>query len=82
MTLMLASVTGPQEADIAVDHGADIVDVKDVGAGFGRVDAALVRATAEAVTGRRPVSAVQGSQRRRRRNKLSPYKKDPPMAAM
>jgi dihydroneopterin aldolase len=61
MTLMLASVTGPQEAEIAVDHGADIVDVKDVGAGFGRVDAALVRATAEAVAGRRPVSAVTGA---------------------
>jgi dihydroneopterin aldolase len=52
MTLMLASVTGAEEADIAVRHGADIVDVKDVHAGFGPVDAALVRATAEAV-GRR-----------------------------
>jgi len=61
MTLMLASVTGPQEAEIAVDHGADIIDVKDVGAGFGRVDAALVRATAEAVARRRPVSAVTGA---------------------
>ncbi len=61
MTLMLASVTGPQEAEFAVAHGVDIVDVKDVGAGFGRVDAALVRATAEAVAGRRPVSAVTGA---------------------
>ena len=60
MTLMLASVTGPQEAEIAVDHGADIVDVKDVGADFGRVDAALVRATAQAVAARRPVSAFTG----------------------
>lgn len=61
MTLMLASVTGPQEAQIAVEHGADIVDVKDVGTGFGRVDAALVRTTAQAVAGRRPVSAVTGA---------------------
>jgi dihydroneopterin aldolase len=61
MTLMLASVTGAEEADIAVRHGADIVDVKEVHAGFGPVDAALVRATAEAVGRRRPVSAVTGA---------------------
>jgi dihydroneopterin aldolase len=58
---MLASVTGPQEAEIAVAHGADIVDVKDVRAGFGKVNAALVRATVEAVARRRPVSAVTGA---------------------
>lgn len=60
MTFMLASVTGAKEAEIAVRHGADIIDVKDVRDGFGAVDAALVRATAEAVARRRPVSAVIG----------------------
>ncbi len=29
MTLFLASVTGPEEAEIAVAHGADIIDLKD-----------------------------------------------------
>lgn len=61
MTFMLASVTGPREAELALGHGADIIDVKDVGTGFGRVDAAMVRATAAAVAGRRPVSAVTGA---------------------
>jgi (5-formylfuran-3-yl)methyl phosphate synthase len=60
MTFMLASVTGAAEAEIAIRHGADIIDVKDVHTGFGAVDAALVRATAEAVARRRPVSAVTG----------------------
>ena len=29
MTLMLASVSGPQEAEIAIAHGADIIDLRD-----------------------------------------------------
>ena len=29
MTLMLASVTGPEEAEIAIAGGADIIDLKD-----------------------------------------------------
>jgi hypothetical protein len=38
MTLMLASVSGPQEAEIAIAHGADIVDLKDSANGaFGAV---------------------------------------------
>jgi dihydroneopterin aldolase len=57
---MLASVTGPEEADIAVRQGADIVDLKDVGAGFGTVTPEVVRATVAAVGRRRPVSAVVG----------------------
>jgi dihydroneopterin aldolase len=57
---MLASVTGPEEAEIAVRHGADIVDLKDVGAGFGTVTPEVVRATVTAVARRRPVSAVVG----------------------
>ncbi len=60
MSLMLASVTGPEEAEIAVRQGADIVDLKDVAAGFGTVTPEVVRATVAAVGGRRPVSAVVG----------------------
>jgi len=60
MTLMLASVAGAEEAEIAVRHGADIIDLKDVASGFGSVAPEVVRATAEAVARRRPVSAVIG----------------------
>src|SRR5215470_14250047 len=60
MTLMLASVTGQEEAEIAVREGADIIDLKDVGAGFGTVAPEVVRATVAAVAHRRPVSAVVG----------------------
>lgn len=60
MTLMLASVTGPEEAEVAVRQGADIIDLKDVGAGFGTVGPDVVRATFAAVARRRPISAVVG----------------------
>lgn len=60
MALMLASVTGPAEAETAVRQGADIVDLKDAASGFGAVDAEVVRATVAAVARRRPVSAVAG----------------------
>src|ERR1700730_15219095 len=60
MTLMLASVTGVEEAEIAVRHGADIVDLKDVGSAFGAVAPAVIRATVDSVARRRPVSAVTG----------------------
>jgi FolB domain-containing protein len=60
MTLMLASVTGVEEAEIALRHGADIVDLKDVRSAFGAVPPAVVRATVDAVARRRPVSAVTG----------------------
>ncbi len=60
MSLMLASITGPDEAEIAVRQGADIVDLKEVGAGFGAVTPEVVRATVAAVARRRPVSAVVG----------------------
>ena len=62
MSLMLASVTGPQEAEIVARQGADIVDLKDVGAGFGTVTPDVVRATIAAIACRRPVSAVVGRQ--------------------
>lgn len=61
MTRMLASVTGPEEAAIALAGGADIIDLKDPGAGaLGAVDPDMVRRTVAAVAGRRPVSAVTG----------------------
>jgi FolB domain-containing protein len=60
MTFMLASVTGPEEADIAVRHGADVIDLKDVRSAFGAVAPAVIRTTVEAVARRRPVSAVIG----------------------
>ncbi len=62
MTLMLASVTGAPEAEIAVRHGADIIDIKDVRRGFGAADPASVAATVDAVARRRLVSAVTGRQ--------------------
>jgi dihydroneopterin aldolase len=61
MTLLLASVTGPDEAEIADRHGADIIDLKDsVRGAFGAVAADAVSATLGAIDGRRPVSAVAG----------------------
>jgi dihydroneopterin aldolase len=61
MTLLLASVTGPGEADVAVAHGADIVDLKDPARGaLGALEPAAVRAAVAAIRGRRPASAVTG----------------------
>ena len=60
MTFMLASVTGPAEAEIAISRGADIIDSKDVRSAFGAVAPAVLRATVDAVARRRPVSAVSG----------------------
>jgi (5-formylfuran-3-yl)methyl phosphate synthase len=62
MTLLLASVTGPDEAAFVLTHGADIVDLKDPAQGpLGAVGADVLRATVAAVAGRRPVSAVTGN---------------------
>jgi dihydroneopterin aldolase len=61
MTLLLASVTGPAEAEIAVARGADIIDLKDPAQGaLGALEPAAVQATVAAIAGRRPVSAVTG----------------------
>src|SRR5689334_5200023 len=61
MTRMLASVTGPDEAEIALAGGADIIDLKDPTKGaLGAVPAACIRSTVARVGGRRPVSAVAG----------------------
>src|SRR5690349_19181251 len=58
MTLMLASVSSPQEAEIAIAHGADIIDVRDPDAAFVGVPTDVARAIVDSVAGRRPVSAV------------------------
>lgn len=61
MTLMLASVTGPEEATIALEAGADVIDLKDPARGaLGAVAPEVVRATVAFVAGRRTVSAVAG----------------------
>src|SRR5262245_14205628 len=61
MTLLLASVTGAEEAAVALAHGADIIDLKDPRASaLGALPHEAVRAAVAAVAGRRPVSAVSG----------------------
>ncbi len=61
MTLLLASVTGPDEAETAERHGADILDLKDSRRGaFGAVTLDVVAATLAAIDRLRPVSAVAG----------------------
>jgi dihydroneopterin aldolase len=61
MTRMLASVNGPEEAEIALAGGADIIDLKDPARGaLGAVTPAVIRATVKIVGKRRPVSAVAG----------------------
>jgi len=61
MTLFLASVTGAEEAAVAVAHGADIVDLKDPARGaLGALSEETVRAAVAGIAGKRPVSAVIG----------------------
>jgi FolB domain-containing protein len=61
MTLFLASVTGADEAEIALAHGADIIDLKDAAkGGLAPLPVDAVRTAVAAVAGRRPVSAVAG----------------------
>lgn len=61
MTRMLASVTGPDEAEIAIAGGADIIDLKDPKAGaLGAVATETIGRTVSSVAGRNPVSAVCG----------------------
>jgi dihydroneopterin aldolase len=57
---MLASVTGVDEAEVAIRHGADIIDLKDAGSAFAAVAAPVIRATVDRLARRRPVSAVAG----------------------
>jgi dihydroneopterin aldolase len=60
MTLMLASVSGPDEAEIAIAHGADIIDLREPNGAFLPVSPDVACATIAAVKGRRPVSAIAG----------------------
>jgi dihydroneopterin aldolase len=61
VTLFLASVNGPDEAEVALANGADIIDLKDAGNGaLGALPPDVVRATVAGVAGRRPTSAVTG----------------------
>ena len=58
---MLASVTGPDEAEIAIAGGADIIDLKDPNSGsLGALPTARIEETVATVAGRRPTSAVTG----------------------
>lgn len=61
MTRLLASVTGPEEALIALDGGADIIDLKNPKAGaLGALPLTVIRQVVDVVAGRRPVSATIG----------------------
>src|SRR5688572_3789506 len=61
MTQMLASVTGIDEAEIAIAGGADIIDLKDPAAGaLGAVSLEVIAQTVAALAGRRATSAVCG----------------------
>ena len=62
MTLLLASVTSAEEAEIVLSHGADVIDLKDADNGpLGALPTDVVRAAVAAVAGRRPTSAVTGN---------------------
>lgn len=61
MTRLLASVTSPEEALIALEGGADIIDLKNPKAGaLGALPLAVIRQVVDVVAGRRPVSATIG----------------------
>ncbi|AZO00948.1 hypothetical protein EJ066_29790 [Mesorhizobium sp. M9A.F.Ca.ET.002.03.1.2] len=61
MTRMLGSVTGVDEAEIALAGGVDIVDLKDPKAGaLGAVSTQTLSRTISLIAGRAPVSAVCG----------------------
>jgi dihydroneopterin aldolase len=61
MTWMLATVTGPEEAEIAIAAGVDIVDFADPDtAHFGQPDLVALKSVVRAVAGRGRVSASVG----------------------
>lgn len=61
MTGMLASVTCAEEALLALEEGADIIDLKDPSRGaLGALAGDILRKVIRAVGGRRPVSATIG----------------------
>lgn len=58
---MLASVMSSHEAEIAIEAGADIIDLKDPRAGtLGALDEPAALAAIDRIAGRRPVSATAG----------------------
>ncbi|MGQ0443936.1 MAG: (5-formylfuran-3-yl)methyl phosphate synthase [Beijerinckiaceae bacterium] len=62
MTLMLASVTNPAEAEAVCLGGADIIDLKDPAKGaLGALDADVAAGIVRSVGKRKPVSAAAGS---------------------
>ena len=61
MTRLLCSVTTEQEALLALEYGADIIDLKNPSMGaLGALPLELVRHITQRVAGRRPVSATVG----------------------
>jgi len=61
MTMMLASVRSLDEALLAMESGADLIDLKEPSQGaLGALDHAAVRICVRAIGGRRPVSATIG----------------------
>ena len=61
MTLLLASVRSLDEALLALDGGADLIDLKEPARGaLGALDHAAVRVSVQAIAARRPVSATIG----------------------
>ncbi|ODN71351.1 (5-formylfuran-3-yl)methyl phosphate synthase [Methylobrevis pamukkalensis] len=61
MTLLLVSVTNAEEAHLAVEAGADLIDAKDPAAGaLGALTPATVAEIVAAVDGRATVTAVCG----------------------
>ncbi|HYJ17569.1 MAG TPA: (5-formylfuran-3-yl)methyl phosphate synthase [Burkholderiales bacterium] len=61
MTMMLASVRSLDEALVALEGGADLIDLKEPSHGaLGALDHAAVRVCVHAIGGRRPVSATSG----------------------
>jgi dihydroneopterin aldolase len=62
MTLMLASVTNPAEAEAVWVGGADIIDLKDPAKGaLGALDVGVAASIVRSVGKRRPVSAAAGA---------------------
>ena len=62
MTLMLASVSNPAEAEAVWAGGADIIDLKDPAKGaLGALDADVAAGIVRSVGKRKPVSAAAGT---------------------
>ncbi len=61
MTALLASVRCPEEAELALAGGADVIDLKDPARGaLGALPCDVIEAAVARVAGRRPVSATAG----------------------